>query len=116
MRRVLAAVCVANLAAACLFMLSVLVRIGFLDPVAFPRTGRPDEIELVIFEGAVLITFTTVFPVSLGLAFLGRRLGWRSRWIYLLGGAVIGLGFDFLYFAEDWHFPRSPTDQSLYLA
>jgi hypothetical protein len=116
MRRILAAVFVANLAAPCLFMLFGLVRIGFLDPIAFSRIGRPDEFELVIFEGAVLITFMTVFPVSLGLAFLGRRLGWRSHWIYLLGGAVIGLGFNFLLIAEDWRFPRSPSDQSLYLA
>ncbi|NIX75361.1 hypothetical protein [Microvirga terricola] len=38
---------------------------------------------------AVNVTAVTLFPIALLAALIGAWMGWRSRWIYLFGGAVL---------------------------
>lgn len=94
MRRVLLstfAVIIANVAALFLFWLTTSAAIVLFD-------ARPwldiflDGLFLVGFFGSVIVG-TTIFPVSLALAYIGLLLHWVKRWICVGGGALIGTAF-----------------------
>jgi hypothetical protein len=84
-------VVVANVAALVMFWL-------FVSIALMVSTTKPwldvflDGLFLVGLFGTFIV-FTTIFPVSLTLAYIGLLFRWTHRWIYVGGGALIGLAF-----------------------
>jgi hypothetical protein len=114
MRRILvslAAVGVANIAAPLLAWFFTILLLILLEPQDFSWSVGLDGLFLFILFGLPLI-FLSVFPVSLILALIGLFFRWRSVWIYVSGGAILGLVFAFSGY--DWSFPKGADDQRFF--
>ncbi|WP_414472705.1 hypothetical protein [Microvirga sp. M2] len=108
MRRVLIAAVAANAAAPCLFVLVVGTAMALADP-NLPRTlGSHLGVSLAVLVLSFQAVFSTALPASLIFALAGFYYRWRSPWIYLAGGAVIGLGFILWYWGFTVHLLRRP--------
>jgi hypothetical protein len=96
--RRIAAVIAANLAGPCLLVLHIFLLTAFTDP---SRLNASDGAHMLMAFGVFLLMTwagmaVTVFPASLLFAWLGWRAGWRSAWIYIAAGVVIGGVFNVL--------------------
>lgn len=93
MLRVLIAAVVANAAAPCLFVVVGGTALALTDP-NLPRTlGSHLGVSFAVLLLSFHAVFSTALPASLIFALAGFYYRWRDTWIYLAGGAVIGLGF-----------------------
>ena len=90
MIRLLWAVCAANLAAPFIF-LTVLAAYEFPSS---PLEGLK-ALAGVALVGVLALPqlFPFALPASLLLSVVGRVAGWRARWTFVAGGAVIGVVF-----------------------
>lgn len=98
MIRMLGAVCAANLAAPFIFLLLM----AMLQVPSTPLEGLKALAGVVLISVLVLPQLLPfVVPVSLILSFIGRLAGWRARWVFVTGGALIGVGFLVVFFRRD---------------
>lgn len=108
MIRVLTAATVANVAGACFFVFALSAHMALTDPDFPGNLGT----HLTINFAALLLCFRAVFstalPASLLVALAGFSFRWRSPWIYLAGGAVIGLGFILWHWGFTFRLLRRP--------
>jgi hypothetical protein len=98
----LLALVAANVAAPCLFSLYILGRFTLDDPgLVFSSIGSALLVSLAIFYAGLGEVFLNAFPISLLLALIGRYFRWCAPWIYLVAGAITGVGFNLL--TNGWH-------------
>jgi hypothetical protein len=97
------------------FLVLVVVRVLFTHPDIL-SVDRAFALRLgfSFLRIAELFVFSTLFPVGLVLALIGYALRWRSRHLYGVGGAFIGLGFSLFTF--EWRFPNGLQDRISLLA
>ncbi len=114
MRRAIAGVVAANVAAPCLFLLLSGMYSALSEPGSF------SEITIVSFivwgyslYAGILLALKTTLPISLLLAIIGDSLGLRSLWVHLSGAIAVGIGF--ALFLNDWTLPEDPGGQRLFL-
>ncbi|GEO16202.1 hypothetical protein [Microvirga aerophila] len=113
MIRMLVALVAANVAAPFLLSLYILARITLDDPtLVFSSIESSLLVSLAIFYAGLGEVFLSAFPISLLLALAERYFRWRAPWIYLVAGAITGVGFTLL--TNDWHFPGSPFRQPIF--
>jgi hypothetical protein len=108
MIRMLIAVVAANAAAPCLFVLALLVNLAADDTDSPGSLGALLDVSFAALFLSFDAVFSTAFPASLLFALTGRYFRWRSSWIYLAGGAVIGLGFISWHWGFTLHVLRRP--------
>lgn len=113
MLRVLIAAVTANAAAPCLFVFAVSTRMALADPDFSRNFGLHLSVFLVFLFGCFRAVFSTALPASLLFALTGFYCRWRSPWIYLAGGAMIGLGFFLRYWSFTLHQLRRPSFYSI---
>jgi len=108
MIRVLIAVSAANLAGVCLFVFALSAHLALMDPDISRNFGSHLTISIVTLLLCSWAVFSTALPASLLFALTGLFCRWRSPWIYLAGGAAIGLGFILWHWGFTLHLLRRP--------